>query len=289
MQQVFSILMHLGRASFPALRSETRLPLRSLRNALAVLVQQHLCLWYKDETGVINYEADWHQAYALIQSGKIIRITEERCGGAASLLVSHLLQLGHCKVGDLISAYTALIEKTANTSKAQENRINSTRLTNGAVNSEHTQSLNQNDHTSGSIQSVNQLHAALNKLLHKGYIVPVQLYHFKPEADIHKEALADALDDEDFSEGIRGTKLKLKYDRAVARRERDWRDDSIRIQPVQAKSASLKRKRNVKDTANKRQKSDRHLTNGINGINGNVNGYEDVEDEHTTTIDVSPG
>ncbi|KAI9661931.1 MAG: RNA polymerase III subunit C82 [Bathelium mastoideum] len=283
--QVFAILMRLGRASFPMLRVETRLSTRNLRNALAVLIQQQLCLWYTDDDGVSHYEADWYHAYALVKSGKIVRVTEERCGEAAGLLMSNLLELGHCRVGDLVVAYAGVIEKNPSTISTQEHHINSSTLTNGFSDREHNENVHEKGQRSGQIESVAQLRAELDKLLKLGLVRSTQSFHFKPDADIHTEASVAVRDKGEFSQGIKGTKATARYEHAVGRQKKQWRDDSMQIQPFQSTSTNSKRKREENDATNERIKPNGYLTNGINGINGHAHSSDYDGTNHTAPLD----
>ena len=277
--------MRLGRASVPTLLTETRLSSRNLRNALAVLIQQQLCLWYTDEDGLTYYEADSSNAYALVQSGKIIAITEERCGEAAGILVSNLLELGHCRVGDLVSAYEGLVEKKPSTVDAEQHSVDGSMLTNGIGESELSETTEQRNQAAGQITSIAQVHTELSKLLSKGFITPVTSFHFKPAGDIHNEAKV-AVRREEFPGGIKGIKAAARYELAIIQLEKKWRDENRLVRPSQNLPNNRKRKRNERDPENKRRKIDGNLTNGVNGTNGHVDGSDDDQDSYPTLLDV---
>ncbi|KAF2229384.1 hypothetical protein EV356DRAFT_455953, partial [Viridothelium virens] len=272
--QVFSILMRLGRASLPTLRTETRLPLRNLRNALAVLIQQHLCLWCTDEDGYTYYESDWYQAYALVQSGKIVKIVEERCGKTAGILVSNLLEMGHCKVGDLVSAYERLFNKNPSMVNADVHLVNGTAGTNGDRGHRYGNLGDQRDQASGQIQSVAHIHEELKNLLSKEFITLVGSNHFKPDADLHNEAVVE-VQSKEFPDGVKGRKATAKYASALIRQKKKLRDGNGGTSSLESTLDSLKRKRSERDSPNKRPNPGGTLTNGKNELNGYVGHLDD--------------
>ena len=274
--------MRLGRASLAILRAESRLPLRNLRNALAVLIQQQLCLWHTDDDGTTHYEANWYNAYALIQSGKIIKLAEDHYGDAAGTLVSNLLELGHCKVGDLESAYEGLVEKKPSTVDLEQHHLHRSVITNGCGNYDQSVNGGQVKPASTHINSVCQLHAELKNLLKEGLIAPVGSFDFKPDADIHNEA-ATTVRKEQFRDDVKGTKAVVKYEYAITRQKRSWRDSSRQALSSQSPSRNLKRKRTETDSANKRQKVNGNLTNETNE---HLDGCDGPDDEDFAFLEV---
>lgn len=272
--------MRLGRASFSALIHETRLPSRNLRNALAVLIQQQLCLWYTDEDGLTHYEAESSNAYALVQSGKIIKITEERCGEAAGILMFNLLELGHCKVGDLLCAYKGLVKEEPSTSGIDHHHVSGPALTDNIVNFDHSLT-----RASGQIKSIAQVHLELHKLLSRGFVAPITPFHFKPHGDIQNEARI-AVQKEEFPDGITGIKKAARYEAAVIRRMKKWRNRNNTVRPSQSTSKNLKRKRDERDFESKHEKTNGNVTNGLNGFGGRPRESDGDEDDYGTLLDV---
>ncbi|KAL9097686.1 MAG: hypothetical protein Q9165_000012 [Trypethelium subeluteriae] len=209
----------------------------------------------------------------LTSSGKIVKIVEERCGESAGILISNLLELGHCKLGDLVSACKGLVNKLPRAVNSDVHLINGTAGTNGSHEHHYSNPRDQRDHTSGQTQSVAHIHAELKNLLSKEFITLVGPNHFKPDTDLHNEAVAE-VQSKEFPDGVKGKKAVAKYASALIRQKKKLRDDVEGASSLESTSGSLKRKRSERDSPNKRPNSGGILTNGTNGVNGYMGHFD---------------
>ncbi|KAK4999428.1 RNA polymerase III subunit C82 [Elasticomyces elasticus] len=195
--QVFSTLALCGRLTSAALARSSSLSPRQVKPGLAVLVQQHLALYYTHEDRPTAYEVDWRNAYALVRSGKITELVEERFGEDAGQVMSHLLLLGHARIGDLADAYR-LTSKRSGAAKPD------------------------------TIQSVGQLHHVLERLLNSGMILRVRKLDYKPEADLQREAESLIWHEEYKDAKIYGPKKQAEFKADVQKLLKTWRNDAER-------------------------------------------------------------
>ena len=148
-----------------------------VRHSLAVLIQQHLALWYTSEDTTF-YEADWEHAYNLVRSGKIIKTVEDRFGSFAGGLISNLLTLGHTQVGDLARAYEALSPDKTPGYVNGESAAKPVSTPSGKIKSDEKES----NSTRKSFDST------LRSLMRTGYVTVVHESHFRSAADNRYEA-----------------------------------------------------------------------------------------------------
>jgi len=256
-QCVFSSLVRHGRLSIPALLQHSGLSRRHLKHGLVVLIQQHLILHYTYE-GVTYYQADLDHAYALVRSGKIIKLVEDRFGESAGGVISNLLLLGHAQVSDLEDAY-GVASKTQSHIQTGAYQMNTEGLSNGTDATYKSENY---------INTLGHLHAVLDQLLQSGYIKPLFKRDFYPPADIHFEAQLVVRADPKYPKGDLKGKQKQEFEEDVWNLKRKWRDEH---DPSSTKSTFGTTKLSggsLTIHSNKRQKLSDKFANGVNGIHG---------------------
>ncbi|KAI9815698.1 MAG: RNA polymerase III subunit C82 [Pycnora praestabilis] len=267
--RVFSTLLRYGRLPLPALIHHAHLPPRQLKHGLAVLIQQHLVLHYtspEDET--TQYEADWKNAYALVRSGKVIKLAEGRFGESAGGIISNLLLLGHAKVGDLVDAYGLGSSKTKSSVTAGVLQVNGKGLPNGMGNP-HENSKSQDHFT-----CLGDLHTTLHTLFHAGFVAQVREGHFRSPVDSQNEA-ERAVMREKFPTGVKGTNAKMDFDKTVRERLIRWRDGSVEVNGINGFSHGMKRPSSTPMTNGSKRAKIRH---GFANASGGHMGYEKDHD-----------
>ena len=158
--------MRNGRTTIPALQRITHLSLRHLRHGLSVLIQQHLAFWCLDwvEEQAI-FEPNLSAAYNLIRTGKYVKTAESKAGEYAGTIISHLLLLGHAKVGDLTEMMGPSGQNENGTGQILANQV----LTGETLRKEAY----LNGKTNGdSSMTKEKLHSTLCELLKSGLIFP---------------------------------------------------------------------------------------------------------------------
>ena len=181
---------------------------------MAVLIQQHLVYWFSSsEDHATVYEANLANAYALVRSGKYIKVVEDRYGDVAGGVISNLLLLGHVRVGDLTQAYVP--------SKDSKGHLNGSytfpdsALSNGST-TKQVESLNGHGPTADS------LHQTLYDLLQAGLVSAVNESHFRSLVDNRTEAEKEV----PFQDRYAG-KLKKEHEaereQAVLNKLDDWK------------------------------------------------------------------
>ena len=266
---MFDILLRLGRLSFHSLLPHVRLPARQLRNALAVLIQQHLVLHYSSpEDSTTYYEADWESAFSLVRLGKVIELAGERFGETAAEVTSNLLLQGHAAIGDLVVAYSKAFKEIQVLSSVRVGKGGNT-LANGSADQNHA-TMSQ------------ELNTILTELLDCGYVIRVRAEHFRPMADNFNEAEHRFKSDRGNA-GVSGTKAKLELKGKINRQVRTWRDG---YDSEEGQMRGTKRSHNFQAgsyQAAKRVKIGHHQTNGLNG-----HGYSEADDDDADLLPLDP-
>ncbi|KAJ9665439.1 RNA polymerase III subunit C82 [Coniosporium apollinis] len=267
---VFSVLARLGRLPLNALKHHSDLTPKQLKHGLVVLIQQHLVLHNTSEDDETTYyEVHWANAYALVRSGKIIKLCEDRFGESAGGIISNLLLLGHAKVKDLAEAYNAAVKKHSEINP-EANHINGEGLPN---------SVGKDTHSNGAashIRSVGELHRILNELIQAGYVRPVRDIHFRPMADITADA-EQIVKREKFPTGIKGPKGKADFVQEVNNLKRKW------IEGDDEKSVTNGVKRRPANGYVPQSHKRARLNGASNGVNGHFD--SDSDDEFAPTLD----
>ncbi|EDN96672.1 hypothetical protein SS1G_01598 [Sclerotinia sclerotiorum 1980 UF-70] len=249
--RIFTILLRRGRLSMIALKRHTQLTTRQLKLGLTVLVRQNLVYHNSDEGADTNYEANIDAAYALVRSGKILEIAEERFGSVAAEIMGQLVLLGHAKVSDII----------AELNKSHDTRANGNGI-NGATNGNGVHSYHSG-----------QLNYILIQLLEQGFIQPVGRNMFRSPTDSYN-AVEKALLHEDYGGATRGTKQKEELRSRIRQRLQDLRAEVPNWKPVGYNRPSANG--HLNGTASKRRRLSHNGTAS--------NGY-DFGDDETNRLD----
>lgn len=224
-------------------------------------------LWYTpsgDKTAC--YEAHWPSAYALVRSGKLVKIVEDRFGDLAGDLISNLLLLGHARVGDLAKAYNAVQADGIVGSVSEGQTFAEGGLANGLG----------TNHTSAGTKkrgpNLEDLHTMLSALLRTGFVIPVHESQFRSAADNRTEAERELKRNNDSFQGTLKGEKKMEYDQAIDHKLDQWRDGL----GVQTKDTSGRgRKRRLDDDRNGGDKKRIRMSNGLaaNGMNGHAGNF----------------
>ena len=220
-QQVFRVLLRHGRLSLRPLVHHSQLSVRQLKHGLAVLIQQHLVRHYTEQDDVTFYEADWKAAYALIRSGKVLILTEQQFGSSAAELVSNLLLQGHTTTKDLARAYQAAsLPGSKKTGGITADVGIETKASEPAP-----ENSTSNDSEGGQLTDLRliQLNETLRKLLEDGLVSTVWIDQFRPFTDNYNEAVR-AVKRLGFSDGTKGSKANLIFERQIKGFLRNWRN-----------------------------------------------------------------
>lgn len=129
---------------------------------------------------MVHYEASLSAAYNLIRGGKYVKIAEDRIGEFASTIVSHLLLLGHARVGDLLQAYGIGPAKDAAASTSAELAVSGMKPSKGNLSSKKI-----NGERSVAWEQVDQ---TLCELLQAGLVIRVHESNFRSQQDNRAEA-----------------------------------------------------------------------------------------------------
>jgi len=161
------------------LRHHTCLSERLIKHGLSVLIQHQLILWYTSDNNSTIYEANTASAYALVRSGKYIKIAEDQVGKFAGEIISTLLSLGHAQVGDLLEGFGVGHSKSTNGS-LDTTDVSEMPLLNGWKHVAGT--------TDGHGVTFEMIQSTLSELLRAGLISEVHESHFRSDADNRLEA-----------------------------------------------------------------------------------------------------
>lgn len=275
-KQIFSTLAHHGRQALPALQQLTRLPLRRLKTALGILIQQHIVHYHRksrddeeeDEREPTFFSINWNAAYGLLRNRKIVKLVADTEGEAAGSLIGNILQLGHASIGDLNAEYD-LVPSSKRDSGIET--FGHPTVDSGPVNAITDSDKHSASHSK--ITKASQLHALTRTLLTKGYLVKVGGRTFMPRADLH-EHIKDAVIQQEFPDGkITGAKKGLKYQEAFNHLKRKYDDeDAYRSYRDDASHGEIKR---AKSPSHKRVKLNGHMSNGANHLCDAIAAEED--------------
>lgn len=160
------------------------------------------------------YEANLTNAYALVRSGKYIKIVEDRYGDFAGGVTSNLLLLGHARVGDLAQAYIIPGDSKGHLNGAFDPPNSS--LPRGSA-TKQVDGLNGNRGPTREI-----LHQALYDLLQAGLISVVNESHFRSLADNRSEAEKE-IPFQDRYVGKMKKEHEVEREEAIQHRLEDWK------------------------------------------------------------------
>ncbi|KAL9579742.1 MAG: hypothetical protein Q9212_004931 [Teloschistes hypoglaucus] len=204
--KVFHTLAFHGRLAFPGLLLHTHFSASEVKHGLAVLIQQHLVLWYDPEyTGHAFYEADISNAYALARAGTYPKLLKDRLGKDDRLrdlacdLISDVVLLGHVRVGDLTQTY---FPKPGEHGILDEIIVSDRRAVQQKAN------------------NINELHSCISDLLISGFLRPVHESHVRPAADNAVEA--EQVVPRDTSYRLK-TEVQGAWEQSVKNKLAEWR------------------------------------------------------------------
>ncbi|TAQ85151.1 hypothetical protein B7494_g6523 [Chlorociboria aeruginascens] len=250
--RIFTLLLRRGRLSTTILVAHTGLSRRQLRHGLTVLLQQNLIYYYHDRyTNITHYEANHDAAYALVRSGKIMEMVNNRHGPFARDIVKNLLILGHVKLSDLAKTFES----------SQTTHVSGHRNANTDQN--HTNGLHKPHSTAEFLDST------LYLLLEAGLIEPISAMMFRSPTDMYNQVEQD-IRRLHYGGNTKGNKQKEELKTKVRDRLQALRSDSPKW-----KSSNLKRAPNghlldeISNTSKRRK-----LVNG-DGVSNNDHSYED--------------
>lgn len=132
------------------------------------------------EDELVSYEANLSAAYNLLRAGKYVKIAKNRIGEFASTVISHLLLLGHARVGDLMQAYG--IGHTKDMTSRLAAKLGSLGRRTPKMN-DGSHEVNGNE--SATREKINQ---TLCQLLQAGLVVPVHKTDMRSKQDKRAEA-----------------------------------------------------------------------------------------------------
>lgn len=201
---MFRELLCHGRLSFRVLLHHSRLTPRQLKHSLAVLIQQHLALWHTSEDNVTVYEANITSAYALVRSGKYVKLAEDRWGAFAGGIISNLLLLGHARIGDLAKAYKFIPKE-----------INGVRIP--ALSKPKVEKAPPENGP-----TLESLHQALCDLLQARVLNVVHESHFRTETDNRTEAEKEVPRPAKWAPKLK-KEQQFEWDKSIERKLQDWK------------------------------------------------------------------
>lgn len=185
---------------------------------MAVLIQQHLTLWHNSEDNVTTYEANTVAVYALVRSGKYIKLAEDifgRFGEFAGDIVSNLLLLGHARVGDLAKAYISPSSKDNKGNNETSHQLQITSPT--PLSKFKAQNL-----TKGGGLTLESLHQALSDLLQARILSVVNESHFRTDVDNRIEAEREVPCPNKWASKLK-KEQQLEREKSVEKKLRDWK------------------------------------------------------------------
>lgn len=239
---MFSYLLLHGRQPLRKIAEHTHLSPEQVRHGLVVLIQQHLIYHSASlDDGITYYDANWKSAYALVRSGKITQLVEERLGRYAAEVMSVILNLGHVKVSDLEDMPELLSSAAEKGPPGTEvNGLNGVR---GGQDHEpiHAKSgkgygkrkrIADGDNARANVNGghgdsdLRRLHRTLRQLAGYGYIMRVRDAHFRSPAD-NFQAAHDAAKASPSVQSLKGKKLQDAIDEATQSLLKEWLDGTI--------------------------------------------------------------
>ena len=242
---MFRELLYYGRLPFSGLLHHTHLTPRQLKHSLAVLIQQHLVLWYTFDDNTTVYEAELNASYALVRSGKYIKNVEDRFGQFSGDVLSNFLLLGHARVGDLAQAINVSHPRNAKTVIEIPHGIS-----NGTADS--APASKQVDGDAVSYEPIlESLHRALSELLQAGLLTIVHESHFRSETDNRSEAERETPQPEKYTGRLKKEQL-LEWEQKIQKKLQEWRHGNIRNKTgIEALSRVRKRPREESESESK--------------------------------------
>ena len=243
--------------SIPAILPLSSLTPKQVKNGLAVLIQQHLVLWYTaSEDSETYYEANSRSAYEIIRTGKFIQLIVDKFGEFAGQVFIDIISSGHAEVRHLAKLYKFVQHGT------------------GQSQSDTKSSFEKGPETSHE-PTLEFFHLTLGRLIHAGFLSAVHESHFRSEADNRSEAAKELRTLAEFKYELKG-ELKLRFETELEKKLISWRFNTelnenlireVRSLPFHKKQ-QLQNASDEDETAGKRT----HFT-AINDCSNHVKGY----------------
>ncbi|CAK1361286.1 unnamed protein product [Cercospora beticola] len=229
-----------------------------MRQALVVLLQQHIVLYHQLEDGPTYYHADWRNPARSIRASLITALAAERYGDGAAKIVSNLVELGHARVGDLAQAFDF-----APASKRDSGYESCNGYANGAVKVNGTSDAHKV--AGDKVATVGQFHNTLRTLLKAGILVKRGKQAYMPAADLQAQIEAVVIS-EQFPDGkITGGKKQAEFQAAVKtlKRKRQEADEYSATRDAESRGQIKRPGAALNEHAAKRAKLNGGMTNGI--------------------------
>ena len=272
-----------------------------------MLVQQHLIYHSASlDDGITYYEANWRSAYALVRSGKITQLVEERLGKYAAQTISVILNLGHVKVSDLEDipelfssteedrGYAAGLNganKTHGTEISSGNHAESGKTSGKgkkAAGGRHTQANGNGDHDEDA--DLLRLHRTLRQLAGYGYIMRVREAHLRSPAD-NFQAAHEVAKASPSVQALKGKKLQDAIDEETQSVLKEWLDGTISRGPLSSgPPRGIKRRMTTSSSPNRARKRAKLDDAGPEGYSNEEEESEseyDEGDDDIAPLDVS--
>ncbi|KAK3719733.1 RNA polymerase III subunit C82 [Vermiconidia calcicola] len=252
--KIFTILADHGRLHLPALHQLTRIPLRRLKNAVALLLQHHILYYHASYDEEPTYfQVNWDAAYAIIRTRKIAKLIADREGEAAGRLVSNILQLGHASVGDLLDEYGLTPDSKRDSGiDVVDHHMSEEGLVNGIAKDGKLEAVDSE------VTTTSEFHSLMRKLLEKGFLVKVGQRTYTAYADL-TEQVKDIVIAEYFPTGkVTGPKKAPEFKARVNEQKRKWEEED-----AYSSSKDDAARGTFKKSHNKRVKLNGDLPNGL--------------------------
>ncbi|RMZ72805.1 hypothetical protein GMOD_00009853 [Pyrenophora seminiperda CCB06] len=257
--RVHSVLARHGRQSLAGIASKSYLSARQLKAGLVILLQQHLVFHSGSHAPLTYYEVDWRNTYAIVRSGNVPKLVEDRFGKKAASIVSNLLALGHTRIADLKDAYFPPATESdyesdhAHGAGSKRKRANGTHtngyskvngVTNGLPYELHdaklqhskvdspTQDPGAEDSAQGQatseITSLDELYGLIRTLFKEGWIKTVTETQYLSPGDMHTLLYQETVEQDNNGVQPTGNKDQAAVHRGTLVRKRKMRDDWLK-------------------------------------------------------------
>ena len=257
--------MTYGRLRLHDIQRRSDFTPRQIKHSLAVLVQQHLALWYTDpDSSVTYYEANWVSAYALVRWGRYTKAVEDRFAPFVGSLFTNFLISGHLRVKDLEKAYDL-----------SRNEKDLEPTTNGSlINGINGEAKGATDNQ----PSLSRLHLAIHGLLKAKFLAIVHKSNFRSEADNRIEAERFLRGPQNVTGMLKG-KEKLSFANEVDNLLLRWKHGAeSTIEAIkEGKLDSIKRPREEYSDDEEPQSKRPRYTNGISARGLTSSSKNDLE------------
>ena len=180
-----------------------------MKHGLAVLIQQHLVLWYSiSQDSETYYEANSKSAYEIARTGKFIKLIDDRFGDFARQVCTDILLSGHAKVEHLAQLYK-FVQHGISQSQSD------------------TKDLSKRGPEKSPGPTLESFHSTLCQLIHAGFLSAVHESHFRSDADNRFEAAKELKTLAEFKVELKG-ESRLRFERELDKKLISWRFNTDR-------------------------------------------------------------